>query len=107
MYYTSIILYYTIIIFRPQIETEDLPPVEIDPLVLTQLQARLQCKLRLLSMELPESVTESRLLSEFHYATQCGSSEKVRQAILLQQVINELDKEDKLVYHGIVYSYVS
>ncbi len=58
----------------------------MDPLLITQLQAKMSQKYHSLTCELPDSIKESRLLSEFRYATDCGFSEKVRQAILLNDV---------------------
>ena len=52
-------------------------------------------KLQQLSMELPDSIIEPRLLTEFHYASICQSSETVRQAMLLSLVISEAEKDDK------------
>ena len=52
-------------------------------------------KLRQLSMELPDSIIEPRLLTEFHYASICQSSETVQQAMLLSLVISEAKKDDK------------
>ena len=62
---------------------------EIDPSLVAQLQAKLSEKYQLLSKELPSSIKESRLLSLFHYATDCGFNEKVRRAILFDIVSSE------------------
>ena len=76
-----------------QIDLDNLPP--IDPLLQAQFEAKMAQKLRQLSMELPDSIIEPRLLTEFHYASICQSSETVRQAMLLSLVISEAEKDDK------------
>ena len=43
-------------------------------------------------MELPDSIIEPRLLTEFHYASIRQSSETLQQAMLLSIVINEAEK---------------
>lgn len=70
----------------------NLPPV--DPMLVAQLYTRLEQKLRQLSQELPESIVEPRIISDFHYATICHASERVRRAILYEQVTHESGKDN-------------
>jgi hypothetical protein len=69
---------------------------EIDPLLKTQLEAKIEQKQRIWNIELPGTIMEPRLLTLFHYATQCKASDPVKRAILLQEVTKEEEKNNNL-----------
>ncbi|XP_011404322.2 PREDICTED: ubiquitin carboxyl-terminal hydrolase 28-like isoform X1 [Amphimedon queenslandica] len=77
-----------------QIDLDNLPPV--DPALLNQLSMRLSDKLQMFIQDVPGTIIESRLLTDFHYAHACQTSEKVRQAILYEHVIQDLKRENDL-----------
>ena len=72
---------------------DSLPPV--DPLLEASLKTRVSQKLQSLLQDLPHSIIEPRLMTVFHYSHVCQSSEKVRNAILYELVVQELKKENE------------
>ena len=63
-------------------------------MVLAELDARVSHRHQQLTDELPD-VFDPRLLSELHYAKNCGARDDVIHALILQELAGKLAHEDK------------